>query len=82
MKSKRPIKMWNDKQKKNEPHRCYGTEKAARAKALTLVDQMPIGSTLTIYNNDIGAWLGTFRIGVKSIDFLSKHDKFAIARKS
>lgn len=80
--TKRPFRMWNDRKKKNEPYRCYGSEKAARKQALALVDQMPVGSTLTIYNNDIGAWLGTFSIKTDGIRFRNKHEDFLVGREA
>lgn len=78
MTSKRPYRIWNDKEKKNEPHRCYATWKSADDSALRLIRWFPVGSTLTIYNNDNAGWIGTYRVGTKAIHFLSERKSYAI----
>jgi hypothetical protein len=68
----RPFRIWDSKELRNVPHRCYSTERRALDGALLLVRWSKVGLSLEVYDVNGGRWLGTYTRRVYSIAFQSK----------
>lgn len=68
----RPYRLWNANEKRNEPHRCYSTQRRALDSALLLVRWAHVGVSLEVYDITTARWLGTYTRRVDSITFQSK----------
>lgn len=67
--TKRPFRLWNSGERRDEPHRYYATERRALDSALLLVRWAKVGTTFEVYDASVGRWLGTYKRGVSSISF-------------
>lgn len=65
----RPFRIWNATDRRNEPHRCYATERRALDSALLLVRWAKVGVSLEVYDARTAKWLGLYTRKVNSISF-------------
>lgn len=74
--SQRPIRIWNEDERRNEPHRCYATVESARHMAFKLVDVAEVGNSYTVYDNDTAKWHLTLSRRVNSIYYADKRTSY------
>ena len=67
--SKRPFRIWDARAKKNLPHRCYATERAAMNGALIEVRWAAVGESLEVYDITTGSLICQYTRKVNTIAF-------------
>lgn len=65
----RPFRMWDHRNKKNLPYRCYGDSKRAHNAALVEIRWAHVGDSIELYDVRTQRSLGTYTRRVESVDF-------------